>query len=209
MEDIATLNGDIPSDYHDTGNATTISSEHSISDLNSDHGVEQLSAVLHHLTETLAGRAPPQLLMYIPDSQEKVESKNRKLSRRSRRICTTKESVTCTYTGIAASIIDGETLHVIAQVPVNGREQSQKTGRKLAVFWANKLYLIIDENSMISRKFFARISAYMAKGKSLAGGKDTNKSFGGVNVVLVGDSHQFPPGKMYRYCGHVICLKTV
>jgi hypothetical protein len=47
MEDIATLNGDIPSDHHDTGNATTISSEHSISDLNSDHGVEQLSAVLH------------------------------------------------------------------------------------------------------------------------------------------------------------------
>ncbi|OJA12902.1 hypothetical protein AZE42_12410 [Rhizopogon vesiculosus] len=74
----------------------TISSEHSISDLNSEHGVEQLSAVLHvqpkvqeqltavdpscllkdqrrahdiinwHLTETPAGRAPPQLLMHIP-----------------------------------------------------------------------------------------------------------------------------------------------
>jgi len=79
-------------------------------------------------------------------------------------------------------------------------------------FWANKLYLIIDESFMISRKFFARISVYMAKGKSLVGEKDTNKSFGGVNVVLVGDLHQFPlslGGKMHRYSGHVICLKIV
>ncbi|OJA12903.1 hypothetical protein AZE42_12411 [Rhizopogon vesiculosus] len=46
---------------------------------------------------------------------------------------------------------------------------------------------------MISRKLFARISAYIAKGKSLAGEKDTNKPFGGVNVVLVDDFHQSPP----------------
>ncbi|OJA14578.1 hypothetical protein AZE42_12583 [Rhizopogon vesiculosus] len=84
------------------------------------------------------------------------------------------------YTGIAASIIDGKILHVIAQVLVNGSEQSQKTGRKLAVFWANKLYLIIDET-------------HIAKGKSLAGEKDTNKPFGSVNVVLVGDFHQLLP----------------
>ncbi|KAG1792363.1 uncharacterized protein HD556DRAFT_1239539, partial [Suillus plorans] len=42
-------------------------------------------------------------------------------------------------------------------------------------FWKDKLYLIIDEKSMLSRKFLVKISAYVAKGKSLA------------------DFHQFPP----------------
>ncbi|OJA10046.1 hypothetical protein AZE42_07691 [Rhizopogon vesiculosus] len=93
MEGITTLNGDIPSNHHDTGNVAAISSEHSISGLNYDHGVEQVSVVQSkvqeqptavdpscllkdqrraydiinwHLTETLAGRAPLQLLMHIP-----------------------------------------------------------------------------------------------------------------------------------------------
>ena len=96
------------------------------------------------------------------------------------------------YTGIA-SLIDGKTLHVIAQIPVNGHEQSQKTVRKLAAFWKNKSYLIIDEKSMVSRIFFARLSAYVAKGKALTGESDSNKPLGGVNVILSGDFHQFPP----------------
>ena len=41
--------------------------------------------------------------------------------------------------------------------------------------------------------FFARLSAYIAKGKALTGESDTNKPFGGVNVILSGDFHQFPP----------------
>ncbi|KAG2122383.1 hypothetical protein BD769DRAFT_1475048 [Suillus cothurnatus] len=55
------------------------------------------------------------------------------------------------------------------------------------------MYFIIDECSMLSRTFFAHLSAYIAKGKSLAGKKDTKESFAGVNVILVGDFHQFPP----------------
>jgi hypothetical protein len=53
--------------------------------------------------------------------------------------------------------------------------------------------LVIEEISMVSCKFLARLSAYIAKRKSLAGVKDADKTFGGVNVIIVGDFHQFPP----------------
>ncbi|OJA15245.1 hypothetical protein AZE42_11257 [Rhizopogon vesiculosus] len=46
---------------------------------------------------------------------------------------------------------------------------------------------------MASRKFSARLLAYIAKGKSLAGVKDADRAFGGVNVIIIGDFHQFPP----------------
>ncbi|OAX33536.1 hypothetical protein K503DRAFT_775504, partial [Rhizopogon vinicolor AM-OR11-026] len=60
-----------------------------------------------HLTETPAGRAPLQLLMHsIPGEGRSHACQG----------C-------IVYTGIAASIIDDMTLHVIAQVPVNGNWQ--------------------------------------------------------------------------------------
>ncbi|KAH7926339.1 hypothetical protein BV22DRAFT_1063053, partial [Leucogyrophana mollusca] len=68
-----------------------------------------------------------------------------------------------------------------ALIPVNGREHSAKTSKRLAAFWKPKLYLIIDELSMVSRALFAKLSAYIARGKSLA------------------DFHQFPP---------VVCKKS-
>src|SRR5882757_9256519 len=45
---------------------------------------------------------------------------------------------------------------------------------------------------MVSRTFFARLSANIAKGKALSEERDTNKPFGRVNVILSGDFHQFP-----------------
>ncbi|KAF8119743.1 hypothetical protein EV363DRAFT_1195587, partial [Boletus edulis] len=46
---------------------------------------------------------------------------------------------------------------------------------------------------MLSRKFFARISASISKAKSQAGVPRSDRPFGGVNVIVVGDFHQFPP----------------
>jgi hypothetical protein len=107
-----------------------------------------------HLAETLqvVGRAPPQLLMLIPG--EGGVGKSKTIQTITENFCSKGVGHILTkaaYTGIAASLIDGKTLHVIAQIPVNGHKQSQETVRKPAAFWKNKLYLIIDEKSMVSR----------------------------------------------------------
>ncbi|KAG1790367.1 uncharacterized protein HD556DRAFT_1217533, partial [Suillus plorans] len=56
---------------------------------------------------------------------------------------------------------------------------------KLAAFWKHKLYLVIDEVSMIARKFFTKLSTSIRKGKSLAGEKSEDKPFGGVNSTVL------------------------
>ncbi|KIK96706.1 hypothetical protein PAXRUDRAFT_770151, partial [Paxillus rubicundulus Ve08.2h10] len=52
--------------------------------------------------------------------------------------------------------------------------------KKLAAFWKGMLYFIIDESLMVSQLFFAKLLAFIAKGKLLAGeGHDNDKVFGG------------------------------
>jgi ATP-dependent exoDNAse (exonuclease V) alpha subunit len=93
------------------------------------------------------------------------------------------------YTGIAASLIDGKTLHVLGGIPVRGNKQSAQTLKRLREFWRTKRYIIIDEDSMLSRSFFAKLSSVISKATEV----ENDKVFGGLNVVLVGDFHQFPP----------------
>ena len=146
-----------------------------------------------HLQQTLNGQNPSQLLMIIAGEggvgkSKTIQSITENFHKRKAAHLLAKGA----YTGIAATIIDGKTLHIIAQMPLNGRGRSRKASKKLAMFWKKKKYLIIDEMSMVSRKFLAQISASIADGKNLAG--DTKDlPFGGVNVILVGDFHRFPP----------------
>jgi hypothetical protein len=146
------------------------------------------------LKETLAGRQPPQLLMTILGEGG---------AGKSRVIQTITDLFVAklvlhmlakgAYTGIAGSVVGGTTLHSLAMIPLNGREPSMKTMKKLTAFWANKKYLIIDEMSMLSKKFLNKISNILARAKT---GDDTSEEdlpFGGVNVILAGDFHQFPP----------------
>ena len=147
-----------------------------------------------HLNETLNGNNPEQLLMIIPGEggvgkSKTIQTITENFVRRGASALLAKSA----YTGIAASIIDGKTLHVICQIPLNGRNRSRKANKKLAKFWQHKRYLIIDEKSMLSRKFFARISSSICSAKILAGVSGSDLPFGGVNVILVGDFHQFPP----------------
>src|SRR6266404_3711512 len=72
------------------------------------------------------------------------------------------------YTGIAVRLIDGRTIHMIAQLPTNRRERSAKATCKLVTFWCDKCYLIIDEMSMISCQILAHVSLAMSMAKSMA-----------------------------------------
>jgi ABC-type dipeptide/oligopeptide/nickel transport system ATPase component len=107
-----------------------------------------------HLQENLAGRYLPQLLMTMvgeggTGKSQMIQSISENF--RSKTI----PLVKATYTGIAASIIEGKTLHSIGMIPLNGQRQSAQTLKKLELLWKDKQYLIIDEISMVSRQFFA------------------------------------------------------
>jgi len=97
------------------------------------------------------------------------------------------------YTGIASSVIDGKTLHVLAMIPLNGRQQSSQTQKKLVDFWQSKQYFIINEMSMVSQDLFAKLSRIISQARKSNELSNTDQPFGGMNVILVGDFHQFPP----------------
>ena len=143
-----------------------------------------------HLKETIVGKQPPQLLMVIPGEGGVGKSKVIQIITQNFQKCGKREWwVKGAYTGIAVSLIDGKTLHVLAGIPVRGGKQSAHTMKKLHAFWRTKRYLIIDEVSMLSRAFFAKLSQIISRAMET---KD-EEVFGGLNVILVGDFHQFPP----------------
>ena len=143
-----------------------------------------------HLNETISGKKPPQLLMVIPGEGGVGKTKLiQMITRNFHRRKTQDSLVKGAYTGIAASLIDGKTLHVLAGIPVRGGKQSAQTLRKLREFWRTKRYLIIDEISMLSRNFFAKLSRIISVALEI----EEESVFGGLNVIGTGDFHQFPP----------------
>jgi len=50
-------------------------------------------------------------------------------------------------TGIAASAVDSQTLHLIAMIPLHGRKQLAEVLKLLELYWQDKHYLIIDTSS--------------------------------------------------------------
>jgi len=98
------------------------------------------------------------------------------------------------YTGVAASIVDGKTTHTIAMVSAGKAMMlSDESKAKLQQFWQHISYLIIDELSMLAKKFLAILSRNISVGKMVEGQPAKNESFGGINVILCSDFHQFPP----------------
>ncbi|THH14182.1 hypothetical protein EW146_g6117 [Bondarzewia mesenterica] len=95
------------------------------------------------------------------------------------------------YTGIAASLIDEKTTHTIAHIGLKENTLSGWARDKLMAEWKNATYLVLDESSMLSRSFFAKLSRHISIAKT--GSTTEDKPFGGVNVILCGDFHQFPP----------------
>ncbi|KAF9778137.1 hypothetical protein BJ322DRAFT_1014984 [Thelephora terrestris] len=70
---------------------------------------------------------------------------------------------------------------------------SDAAKKKLQDFWRNIRYLIIDEYSMLSKSFLAALSRNISIGMEGSQGFRQATSFGGLNVILCGDLHQFPP----------------
>lgn len=88
------------------------------------------------------------------------------------------------YTGVAASLVNGKTTHVIPCLSLASKSSvTDASKKKLQDFWRNIRYLIIDEYSMLSKSFLATLSRNIAIGMDGWLGFRPGQSFGGLNVI--------------------------
>lgn len=148
-----------------------------------------------HLDETLSEHEVPQLLLQVQGEGGTGKSKVIRTVTEEFRTRGAEGMLTrAAYTGMAASIIDGKTLHNVGRIPMNGKLPSQAVINEMAKAAAIRKYLVIDEVSMVSREFLAKLSAILCMIADAMGAEGKGKlPFGGINIILVGDYHQFPP----------------
>lgn len=152
--------------------------------------------IVWHLDETLAGRRPPPLRLIIHGEGGTGKSKVlQTVSDAFRHRACQNRLIKAAYTGVAASLIDGKTTHIVGGISLTSEHSnlddpvSEEVKKKLEGFWNSYDYLAIDEMSMIAKDFFASLARNIGIGKKNPDGT----SFGGINVIILGDFLQFPP----------------
>jgi ATP-dependent DNA helicase PIF1 len=99
------------------------------------------------------------------------------------------------YTGVAAQLVGGQTLHSLLKLPVQkeGKIISNVpilTGmylRTMRLQWREIQWFFIDEISMVSYEVLCMIDSRLRQLKN------NDNLFGGINVMLFGDLMQLPP----------------
>lgn len=148
---------------------------------------------MQHLNATLEGQRPPPLRLIIygegGTGKSKVIQTISAAFRQKRAYHLLQKTA---YTGIAASLIDGQTMHSLCGMSIGKKGKiSSEAKKRLQQTWACKKYLIIDECSMIGKTFLAKFANKVKNGRS---GMDFDSDgWEDLNVVLCGDFHQFPP----------------
>ncbi|GAW07739.1 ATP-dependent DNA helicase PIF1 [Lentinula edodes] len=101
--------------------------------------------------------------------------------------------------GVAATLISGKTLHTWAGIPImlprkeNWMQGSPALEQRRIKHLRNTEYLIVDEISMATKDILAMVENISASVRSSLQKAGDDLFFGGLNVVLCGDFHQFPP----------------
>jgi hypothetical protein len=156
----------------------------------------------NHLQATLNGRKPRQLLMMVmgPGGTGKTTMLNA--------ITDTFERFNAAHllkktalSGVAASLVGGTTLHWFAGIPPQTTPQSdiwpdnssktvkeRRTKNISAAEW-----LAVDESGMCTTDVLTLLSQVCGKVRAGDGSATSTAPFGGLNVLLMGDFHQFPP----------------
>lgn len=103
-------------------------------------------------------------------------------------------------TGVAASIVRGQTLHTWAGLPIKTppthkwvTHPSKEMGRRRKTNMSSILWLTVDEMSMLTAPQLAWLSQVTSIIRTGAFSTEPSIPFGGMSVVLLGDMHQFPP----------------
>ena len=102
--------------------------------------------------------------------------------------------------GVAASIVEGVTLHSWAGLPIITPSTNKWVTHPSKIIAARRranmgstLWLTIDEKSMLNVLQLSQLSQVMSIVRTGIFSVEPSIPFGGVNVVLLGDFHQFPP----------------
>ena len=93
-------------------------------------------------------------------------------------------------TGMAAFNICGRTLHSTLQIPINNlcTDLQGNSLRRLQQTFENKLYLILDEMSMMGQRMMTTVDKRLRQATA-----QLNVPMGGMSVILIGDFAQLPP----------------
>ena len=99
-------------------------------------------------------------------------------------------------TGVAASNIDGNTIHSSLGIPVNCQAMqipklSNKRRSEMRLKYEDLKVIIIDEISMVSNKLLLHIHQRLLDIFGYANNCD--KPFAGLTIIVVGDFYQLPP----------------
>ena len=167
--------------------------------------VEQRKAhdiIINHLDAHLKSKNPRQMLMIVVGSGGTGKS-------------TMLNAITTSFTyrnstqllaktamsGVAASLIGGSTLHMWGGLPVkrlpdgndwmNRSRKDIRTRREKNV--GEPLWLAVDEMGMLTKDIMTYLSQVAGIVRTGDGHADSTIAIGGLNVLLTGDFHQFPP----------------
>ncbi|THH04463.1 hypothetical protein EW146_g10168 [Bondarzewia mesenterica] len=148
-----------------------------------------------HLRQTLTGKRPPPLRMIIHGEGGTGKSKViQTVTELFAQVGARGMLAKAAYTGVAASLIEGKTTHVLCAISPKRTEKISDAARKqLQADWCTREYLIVDEYSMIGKSFLAKLSKHVSIAKQDDSNQAIQQSFGGISVILCGDHHQFPP----------------
>jgi len=110
------------------------------------------------------------------------------------RYSTFKKLMVCALTGVAAELLDcnAKTIHAWSSIihqnnDINSIYNILKRNKSSISAWKNIDILIVDEVSMMSKKYFELLDGV---GKKI---RNNDKPFGGIQLIFLGDFYQLPP----------------
>ena len=96
--------------------------------------------------------------------------------------------ITLAPTGVAALNVGGQTIHSFFKFKASIIQEHNIKKRRKNEGFKNIDLLVIDEISMVRADIFQAVDWFLRKN-----GRDPNKPFGGIQILLIGDLYQLPP----------------
>jgi hypothetical protein len=153
---------------------------------------QDLVAKIHKINAYITALLPhdKQLVLFLAGSGGTGKSRVIKcFTDFARRWHSTASNVITASSGVAATLIQGSTLHTALGIGIDDSKSFRPTMEHKAA-WSEVAVLFVDEFSMISGQLFDIMDDRLRLLK-----EQPDRSFGGVNMIFCGDFYQLPPVK--------------